>query len=100
MNTSRFRPGASSARIGCWALVTSLNAAGCAPVPKLHTVADYQANPSLRTRTLARCSNDPGQLSTTADCVNARQAEQLAGLWSLRELAPLSVPPVLPANRK
>ena len=99
MTTSRFRPGASSARIGCWALVTSLNAAGCAPVPNPHTVADYQANARLRARTLAHCANDPGQLGRTADCVNARQAEQLVGIGSLRALAPLNVPPV-PASRE
>ncbi len=94
MNTSRFRPGASSVRSGFWALVTGLSAVGCAPVPNPHTVADYRANASLRARDLARCANDPGRLAATADCINAGEAEQLESLGNLRSLAPLNVPPV------
>ena len=88
----RFRPGAAAARSGSWVVVASLTLAGCAPAPKPHTVAEFRANPTLRGQVLARCANDPGELGSSADCVNAREAERLEGLGNLRSLAPLAVP--------
>jgi hypothetical protein len=91
----RFRPGARHVRIGLGIAVTVLSAAGCAPVPNHahYTVEEYLKDPRLRSAALARCANDPGSLSHTADCVNARQAEGIAGVGSLRNLPPLKLPP-------
>jgi len=90
-----FRPGARSVRIGLGIVVTAISAAGCAPAPDraTHTVAQYRANGQLRRQTLERCVNDPATLDKTADCVNAGEAERAASVGSLRDLAPLQLPP-------
>lgn len=90
-----FRPGARRVRIGLGIAVTVLSAAGCAPAPNQghHTVDDYLKDPTLRHAALARCANDPGVLGHTADCVNARKAEGIADIGSLRDLPPLKLPP-------
>ena len=41
---------------------------------------------------LAACSNDPGGLARTPNCVNARQAARLEGVGSLRDLSALGLP--------
>ena len=46
----------------------------------------------LRRLTFARCANDPGSRDASPDCVNAREAERLEGVGSLRKLAPLALP--------
>jgi len=79
-------------RSGFWALVTSLSAVGCAPVPNPRNVAEYRANAKLRASELARCANDPGTLRETPDCTNARAAERLESIGQLRLLPPLPVP--------
>ena len=92
MRISRFRPGVLSMRSGFWALVTSLSAVGCAPVPNPHTIAEYRANAALLASELARCVNDPGTLQSTPDCTNARVAERLESMGQLRLLPSLPVP--------
>lgn len=89
-----FRPGARSVRIGLGIVVTAMNAAGCAPAPDRaqHTMSEYRQDKALRREMLERCANDPGTLTKTADCVNAREAERQAGVGSLRSLAPLRLP--------
>lgn len=91
----QFRPGARRVRIRLGIAVTVMSAAGCAPAPNSahHTVEGYLKNPDLRRAALVRCANDPGRLGSTADCVNARKAEGIAGLGSLRDLPPLKLPP-------
>lgn len=90
----RFRPGARLVRIGLGIAVTVISAAGCAPAPNQahYTVAEYLKDPQLRSAALARCANDPGTLKHSPDCVNARQAAQVAGIGSLRDLPPLKLP--------
>ena len=100
MNKSRFRPGAAFLRSGLRLVVATLSAVGCAPVPNPHTVAEYRANPALRTSELARCANDPGTLRSTPDCVNARAADRMESLGQLRSLAPLRLPPPAPRAPK
>lgn len=90
-----FRPGARLVRIGLGIAVTVLSAAGCAPAPNQahYTVNDYLKDPVLRRTVLTRCANDPGAFGHTADCVNARKAEGIADIGSLRDLPPLKLPP-------
>lgn len=91
----RFRPGARSVRIGLGIVVTAISTAGCAPAPGRahHTVEGYRKDPQLRREVLARCMNDPGRLGSTADCENARDAERMADVGSLRDIPPLRLPP-------
>jgi hypothetical protein len=66
------------------------------PEPAHHTVAEYRADPTLRREQFARCSNDPGALQRTPDCINVRQATLLEDSRSVRDLPPIRLPP--PAN--
>src|SRR5271155_3115403 len=87
----RFRPGVQHVRKCLGLVITIASAAGCAPAPDraLHTVDEYRQDASLRRLTFARCVNDPGNLKP--DCINAREAERLEGVGSLRTLAPLEL---------
>jgi hypothetical protein len=80
-------------------LATTLVAVGlvcCAKQPEFahHTVAEYQANAELRREQFARCTADPGALGSTPDCVNVRQATLLEDTRSVREMPPVSLPPL------
>ena len=89
----RFRPGAQGwLRLGL--VVTILSTASCAPAPDRarHTVEEYAKNGALRQRQMAECTNDPGTVGATPDCVNVRQAERQAGIGSLRTLPPMRLP--------
>jgi hypothetical protein len=90
----RVRPGARSVRLCLGFAVTALSAAGCAPAPERasHTVEDYQQDAQLRREEFARCTSDPGSLKSSADCVNAREAERRVGVGSLRDLPPVRLP--------
>ena len=90
----RVRPGARSVRMCLGLAVTALSAAGCAPAPDRasHTVEDYRQDAKLRREEYARCTEDPGSLKSSADCVNVREAERSVGVGSLRELPPLRLP--------
>ena len=63
------------------------------PQSATHTVAEYRANAGLRHEMFARCTNDPGTLGKTPDCVNAREAERQADIGSVRESSPLQLTP-------
>lgn len=69
---------------------------GCSPGPDVarHTVAEYRADAELRREVFAQCTNDPGTLAETPDCVNAREAERLESLGSLRNQPPVGLDPV------
>lgn len=90
----KFRPGARSARL-CLEIVVTLSAVtACAPVPKRaqYTVDYYRSHAALRQEVLKRCANDPGDDGGTPDCVNARAAERIEGIGSLRSLPPMRLP--------
>jgi hypothetical protein len=90
----RFRPGARSARL-CLEIVVTLSAVtACAPAPKRaqYTVDYYRSHAALRQEVLKRCSNDPGDEGRTPDCINARAAERIEGIGSLRSLPPIRLP--------
>jgi len=67
-----------------WIAVASILCAACsrAPDKARHTVEEYLANDALRKEQVARCSNDPGSIDKTPDCINALEAERRDGLGS------------------
>jgi hypothetical protein len=81
-----------------WALaiasfnVLAMSACSSSPNTARHTVADYRASAALRRQELDACSNDPGTLGKTPDCVNALEASRLEDTKSLRELPPIRLP--------
>ena len=90
----RIRPGAQPLRIGLGIVVTSCTVVACAPAPDraVHDVAYYRAHATERNERLLACANDPGSLADHPDCVNAREAERLEGIGSLRALPPMDLP--------
>ena len=90
----KFRPGVQRVRVCLGLVVTLTSAVGCAPAPDRasHTVDDYRSDAKLREFTFARCAKDPASRDVLPDCINAREAERLEGVGSLRELAPLDLP--------
>ena len=94
----RFRPGARFVRNCLGIIVTFLSAGGCAPAPDRasHTVEEYKQDAQLRREELTHCTDDPGSLRNSADCVNVREAERSVGVGNLRDLPPLR----LPENKK
>jgi hypothetical protein len=82
-----------SVKINCLAIVLILIAAGCTREADVahHTVEDYRANKTLRQETFKKCTNDPGTLSKTTDCINAQEAERLESYGSLRSSGPVGL---------
>jgi hypothetical protein len=77
------------------AALTLLTLASCtreADVAR-HTVQDYRADKPLRQEMFKRCTNDPGTLGKTPDCINALEAERLESYGSLRNSPPLGLDP-------
>jgi hypothetical protein len=89
-----FRPGAQVWRLRLGLVVAILSTVSCAPAPDRagHTVDEYGQNAALRESEMRRCTNDPGTLGTSPDCINAREAERRGGVGSLRTLPPLKLP--------
>lgn len=90
----RFRTGARYARMRLAMVVTVCAVAACAPVPEpvSYTVGYFRENAQEREVALRECGENPGQLAATPNCVNAKEAERLEGVGSLRELPPLGLP--------
>jgi hypothetical protein len=75
------------------ALMLASFSAGCsreAP-EEIHTVSHYRQNADERHAMMKRCSDDPGSLGQTPNCVNARQASLLEDRTTLRDLPPLGL---------
>jgi len=89
----RFRRGAWRVR-QCLGIVVAISSAACAPSPEpvAHTVAYYREHTEARDDRVAACSDDPGGLGKTTDCVNALEASRSEGIGSLRDLPPLGLP--------
>jgi hypothetical protein len=66
----------------------------CSPsTPHLSATVDYyRTHAAEREAMLKGCGNDPGGFGQAADCVNAREAERLEGVGSLRALPPMGLP--------
>ena len=67
--------------------VFSLVLIACAPdqAKARHSVEEYRANAELRREQVARCTQDPGTLRSTPDCINAQAASAFEDRTSLRE---------------
>jgi hypothetical protein len=89
--------GRLTAALAAMSVAISLVCCARQPEPARHTVDEYRANPALRRERFARCSNDPGALGSTPDCINVRQATLLEDSQSVRELPPIRLPP--PSNQ-
>jgi hypothetical protein len=91
----------TSSKIGLWlAMVPVLIAAGCGSSVPARTVSYLQAHPNEREALYKRCADDPGTLAKTPECVNAIQAEAIAGFGSFRNLPPMHFPPIPSASAK
>jgi hypothetical protein len=90
----QFRPGVQRVRRSLGLVVTLTSAVACAPAPDRasHSVDEYRQDAKLREVQFARCANDPASRDSLPDCINAREAERLEGVGSLRTLAPLELP--------
>jgi hypothetical protein len=73
--------------------VILLGLVACSRQPEAarHTVENYRADKSLRQETFKRCADDPGSLGKSPDCINAREAERLESIGSLRDSKPLGL---------
>jgi hypothetical protein len=90
----KFRPGVQHVRICSGLVVTLTSAAACTPAPDraTHTVEEYRHERSLRQEIVARCDNDMQLRRSSADCLNALEAERREGIGSLRQLPLLAIP--------
>jgi hypothetical protein len=97
----QFRPGVQRVRKCLGLVITFASAAGCAPAPDpaSYTVDEYRHDAKRRELTFARCAMEPLLRDVRPDCLNAREAERLEGVGSLRSLAPLELqnPPHSPS---
>lgn len=79
--------------LGLWASICSgITGCGAKPDPVRQDVAFYRAHPDVRRGVLGGCANDPGSLRADPDCLNAKEAERLESIGSLRELPPVGLP--------
>lgn len=87
--------------VGIWAAI-ALATSGCGakPHPVQQDVAFYRAHADIRRGVLGGCANDPGSLRSDPDCLNAKEAERLESIGSLRELPPLGLPATPRKSRK
>ena len=91
----RFRPGARCVRMCLGFVVTAISAVGCAPVPdrSTRTVDYYTGHAKERQTMVEECTNNPGELASSPNCINAMASARLAGQASLRTIPPLELPP-------
>lgn len=61
------------------------------PVDRVYTVEEYLAQPELRQRISAVCSNDPGRTGQDPNCINVHRADRVASAGS-----PASTPRIVP----
>jgi hypothetical protein len=59
----------------------------------------YRAHAAERAATLSTCTNDPGDLRDSPNCVNAREAARVEDVGSLRSLPPMGLPPGQSGNQ-
>jgi hypothetical protein len=83
----------AAVKVHCLAALILLVLVACSRQPEVarHTVQDYRADKSLRQDTFKWCANDPGTLGKSPDCINAREAERLESIGSLRDSGPLGL---------
>ena len=71
-------------RLAMIVLLLPLALAGCkrevplVPVDLIYTVEEYLAQPELRKKISAVCSNDPGRTGQNPNCINVQRADRVA----------------------
>jgi len=75
---------------------TVMLCAGCVP-KATPTVEYFRAHQDERVAQLHRCSNEAARSQGDPACVNAREAERIESVGSLRDLPPVGLTPVQPA---
>jgi hypothetical protein len=60
-------------------------------VDRVYSVDEFLAQPELRKKVSAVCSNDPGRLGQDPNCINVVQADHIASAGSLGNM-PRAVP--------
>lgn len=69
-------------------LLLSLALAGCkrevplVTVDRIYTVKEYLAQPELRKKISAVCSNDPGRTGQDPNCINVQRADRVVSAGS------------------
>ncbi len=59
-----------------WLALASIGTlAACSPAAPVHDKAYYATHDAERATQLATCQNDPGQLASTPNCLNAQSAD-------------------------
>jgi len=53
------------------------------PADRIYTVEEYLAQPKLRQRINAVCSNDPGRTGQDPNCINVNRADRIASAGSV-----------------
>jgi hypothetical protein len=49
-------------------------------VDRIYTVDEFVAQPTLRKKVSAACSNDPGRMGLDPNCVNVRRADHITSV--------------------
>ena len=52
------------------------------PVDRIYTVEEYLAQPGLRKKISAVCSNDPGRTGQDPNCINVQRADRVLSAGS------------------
>jgi hypothetical protein len=52
------------------------------PADRTYTVDEFLAQPDLRNRISAVCSNDPGRIGLVPNCINVKRADRIASAGS------------------
>jgi len=64
---------------------------GGSPREETYTVDYFRSHSEVREAKLRACSDNPGELGATPNCVNAQRAGELEGIGSLRDLPPMGL---------
>lgn len=55
-------------------------------VDRVYSVDEFLAQPELRKKVSAVCSNDPGRLGQDPNCINVERADQIASAGSVANM--------------
>ncbi|KQQ96113.1 EexN family lipoprotein [Massilia sp. Leaf139] len=53
---------------------------------RVYTVDEFLAQPDLRKKVSAVCSNDPGRTGHDANCINVQRADRIASFGSIARM--------------
>lgn len=79
-------------------MFAAVMAAGCVRQPA-PTVEYFRAHQDERVAQLARCANEAARSKGDPACVNAREAERLESIGTLRDMPPIGLKPLQPKSQ-